>query len=402
MSDAVDILIVGGGLIGSALQLALKDQGVSTCLLANRPINDGGADDFDARSLALSPASIKILDSLQVWPLLAAYATPIQTIHVSEQGCLGHTRLNASADALGSVVEIQHLNRVFATLLTNQTAHGGSSNPCQVLQQGQITAFHATENAVTIRVGEREKVIQAQLIVAADGADSSMRHFCHLPTERKDYQQTALVANIGLTRSHGHVAYERFTKQGPMAMLPLSQQRMALVWALPPEEAQAYLVASEKVFLAKLQQVFGYRLGRLSKVGQRMLFPLHQMVMPTIVQGQVVFIGNAAHTLHPIAGQGFNLGLRDVAALVQTIVQYGLTSDGLIAYQTWRKQDQQFITKATNNLLSLFANQLPGLKPLRSLGLVGFEYQNWLKKGFIRYASGYGIMPPNLACGIKS
>lgn len=407
MNNAVDILIVGGGLIGSALQLALKDKGFSTCVVGNRQAPLDATDDFDARSLALSPASIKILETLQIWPLLAAHATPIQTIHVSEQGSLGHTRLNASTDALGHVIEIQHLNQVFVTLLAQRradmpaSAMTGQPGDLSALQQGQITAFHATDHAVTIRIGEQEQVIHAKWIVAADGAESSMRHFCDLSTVRKDYQQTALVANIGLTRSHAHVAYERFTSQGPMAMLPLSQQRMALVWALSPDAAQTQLVSSEKDFLTQLQRAFGYRLGRLVRVGQRMLFPLQQVIMPTIVKGPVVFIGNAARTLHPIAGQGFNLGLRDVAALTQMIGQHGLTSDSLARYQTWRQQDQVLITKATDHLLTLFANPLPGLKALRSLGLASFDHQGWLKKGFIRYASGYGIMPPDLACGIK-
>ena len=216
----------------------------------------------------------------------------------------------------------------------------------------------------------------------------------------KPYHQLALVANIGLQRTHRQCAYERFTQEGSLAMLPMTLQRSAMVWCLSPDEAKRLQRMEESLFLKHLQRVFGYRLGRLMKVGQRIVFPLQEIVMPDQVAWPLVFVGNAAHTLHPVAGQGFNLGLRDVAALAQCIVKQGLNEVMLGQYQTMRQADQTAIIRLADGLVRLFGSRIPGLALGRSLGLVTIDNIQVLQQLLTRYARGYGGVVPDLVCGI--
>jgi len=387
----VDVLIVGGGFIGAILMLSLAATGIRCLLVDNQALSDRIADDFDARSLALSAASVRILRMLAIWPLLERYATAIHTIHVSEQHRFGHARLQSHADeALGHVVEAQHLNHVLASLIDVDS----------LLAPATLTAFDPDQCMATITTLSSETTVKARLVVAADGADSCMRQFCQLASHIKAYNQHALVANIGLARHHRHIAYERFTASGPLAMLPMMDARASLVWSLRPDDAQHMMHASEHEFLSQLQSTFGYRLGRLVKVGRRTVYPLRQVTMPKLVAGSVIFIGNAAHTLHPVAGQGFNLGLRDVAMLAQCITQYGLNETMLHHYQQSRQHDQTTITRLTDGLVELFTQQRWGLGIARGAGLIALDNSMVLKQILVRYARGFGGIIPDLVCGI--
>ncbi len=389
--EQVDILIVGGGLTGAALMLALVDSGYSTRLVEAKPFADKVRADFDARSLALAPASVRILQMLNIWPYLEAHATAIDTIHVSEQRRFGSASLHGESDGpLGVVVEMQHIHHALHQLLLSQ----------QIISPATLRAFDVTNGIATLATGLGELTVQARLVVAADGADSHMRHLCNLPAEIKDYEQQAIVANIGLARSHHHCAYERFTPSGPLALLPMTGMRSSLVWSLPPSDAAALMAMSEGEFLRALQRAFGYRLGRFIKTGHRALFPLRQVIMPQQSAWPVVFVGNAAHTLHPVAGQGFNLGLRDVALLAQCITQDGLNQAMLQTYQQLRRHDQVAITRFTNGLIELFTNQLPGLGVARGAGLLALNNAVFLKKLLARYARGFAGTTPDLVCGI--
>ena len=387
----VDILIVGGGLTGAALMLALAEAGFSTLLVETKSFSDHELAHFDARSLAISPASVHILQMLNVWPLLQNAAASIDTIHVSEQHRFGTTRLQGDRDhPLGYVVEIQHVNRALYQLLDQQ----------RVMAPARLVAVDALEGIATINETTGETTVRARLIVAADGTNSTVRALCGLKTQVKDYGQHAIVANIGLARSHQQCAYERFTSAGPLALLPLTGLRSSLVWAMPPSETQRLMNMPENEFLNQLQRAFGYRLGRLVRVGERVVYPLSQVLMTDQVMGKVVFVGNAAHTLHPVAGQGFNLGLRDVAMLAQCIVREGLAPDMLQTYQQARRHDQAAITRLTDGLIELFTSHLPGLAKLRSAGLIAMDNIPVLKNILARYARGYAGVIPDLVCGI--
>jgi len=387
----VDILIIGGGLVGATLTLALTDLGYNVLLVEAKPFSNRVHADFDARTLALAPASVRILQMLKIWPLLEKDATPIQTIHVSERGCFGTAQLQSEENnALGYVVEMQHINRALHTLIDEK----------HIIAPAELTDLDRVNGKATIRSSTGETTVQARLIVASDGADSSVRRLCDLPTKTKDYDQTAIVANIGLARSHHNYAYERFTSSGPLALLPMTGLRASLVWALPPHEAQRLIASSQHDFLKALQHAFGYRLGRFVKVGQRALYPLRQVVMSEPISEKVVFVGNAAHTLHPVAGQGFNLGLRDVATLAQCIAQQGLDNNMLQIYQQTRRYDQAAITRFTDGLIELFTSRVPGLRLMRGAGLITLDNVTPLKNLLARHARGFAGVTPDLVCGI--
>jgi 2-octaprenyl-6-methoxyphenol hydroxylase len=387
----VDVLIVGGGLTGALLLIMLAEFGYKTLLVDTQSLSDRGHVDFDARSLALSPASQRILNTLHIWPSLHQYATAIETIHVSDQSHFGCARLKGNThNPLGYVVEMQYLHQVVHQLLPQQ----------HVMAPAQLQAFDLKQNLATIQHAAGCNQVRAQLVVAADGADSVMRQFCDLSTNVKDYQQSAIVVNIGLARSHGQCAYERFTANGPLALLPMSDKRMAAVWALPPKEAKRLIGLGDQDFLTQIQRAFGYRLGRFIKVGLRSMYPLRQVVMPQSITSSLVFIGNAAHTLHPVAGQGFNLGLRDVAMLLQCIAAHGLTSDMLKIYQKSRSYDQTAIAHMTDGLIELFTSKLPAAILGRGIGLMMVDNIPFLKNMLMRHASGFAGIIPDLVCGI--
>ncbi|WP_454781595.1 2-octaprenyl-6-methoxyphenyl hydroxylase [Legionella sp. WA2022007384] len=391
INKEIDILVIGGGLTGATLMLALQGLGHSTLLVEAKPFSDKVNPDFDARSLALSPASRRILTMLGVWDLLKDHATAIDSIHVSDQNHFGISRLQGESDApLGYVAEMQHINQALHQLLPHN----------QIIAPASLKSLDYEQNTATILTDSGEMNVTARLIVAADGAQSLARRFCSLPAKTKLYGQHGIVTNVGLLKPHNHRAYERFTIHGPLALLPMQENRMSLVWAVPPKEAERLLSLSEAAFLGELQQAFGYRLGRFAKVGKRFSYPLQQVLMPIQTKWPVVFVGNAAHTLHPVAGQGFNLGLRDVATLAQCIAEQGLNAEMLQHYVQLRSHDQKAITRLTDGLIHVFTSRLPGFGVARGLGLLAFDNIPVLKSLLARYARGFGGVVPDLVCEI--
>ena len=380
-------------MVGATLVLALNRLGFRTLLVEAKPFSDKIVPDFDARSLALAPASVRILADLGLWSLLQADATAIDTIHISQQGHFGQTCLQRDDEhPLGYVVEVQHIHRALHSLLKKQ----------RLIAPAQIKTLDADSGSVVVTTAQGEEHFTANVIVAADGSDSFVRRLCELPFRAKAYGQQALVTNVGLVRSHQGEAYERFIASGPLALLPLSGLRASLVWSLWPEDAARLLICSERDFLKELQTTFGYRLGRFVKVGRRVVYPLQSAVMPQQVKGRVVFIGNAAHTLHPVAGQGFNLGLRDVAMLAQCMANADkeLTPSVLSLYEKARCNDQRMAAIFTDGLVRLFTSRFPGLSFMRSAGLVALDNMSLLKNNVIHYARGFAGVPPDLVCGI--
>jgi 2-octaprenyl-6-methoxyphenol hydroxylase len=386
-----EVLIIGAGIIGSLLSLALRDTPFQTLLCDASDFLSKTEPHFDARSIALNQASIHILSQLGLWDTLSAHATPIQTIQVSSQHQFGAAQLKLPQQApLGAVVEMHRFYAALYPLLDRK----------QTLVNARLTHYCPETQTVTLLHKEKPLKLSPKLIIAADGTSSSLRPFVKLSPNIKDYQQQAIVANIELKRHHQNLAIERFTSDGPLALLPLEGNRMALVWCVSPERAQTLQQASELGFLQALQATIGYRLGRIVKVGQRSNYPLTQLIMAEPVAGAVVFVGNAAQTLHPVAGQGLNLGMRDIATLAQCLVTHGLSPETLLTYQALRATDRQTVTQVTDVLVQLFMHPSRPVRLLRSLALMAFGNTKSMQSTLIRYASGFGASPPDLACDI--
>ena len=390
--EIVDILIIGGGLIGAALMLALEKTALRVMMVEAKPFRAHIQPDFDARNLALSPATVRILSMLNVWPGLESQACPIETIQVSEQFAFGQVHLRGEKLApLGHVVLLQDVHHALCNRL----------DLSQVVAPAELVSLDSTKGIAQIRQASIVRQITAKLIVAADGSHSAVRALCGLSTQVRDYHQHAIVANIGLARAHQRIAYERFTAKGSLALLPMNGLRASMVWALGSVEAKQMMLMEPALFLSALQRTLGYRLGRLVRVGERESFPLQQIVMPeSIIAPHVVFIGNAAHTLHPVAGQGFNLGLRDVAMLSQCIIKKGMSPSMLLEYQQLRRSDQQSTIHLTDSLVQIFASQLPFMACARRMGLLALDQVPVLKAMLMRYGSGFSGIIPDLVCGI--
>ncbi len=394
VDDEVDILIIGGGLMGMALMHALSPFGYRVRLAEARVMENKAhptPDILETRSIALSPASLRILQQLKRWPALLDAAASIQTIHISEQGRFGQAQLHGDADEpLGAVVEMHVLGNALKADL----------NQADLLTPARLIALDPKTGVARFKTERGEETVRARWVIAADGAHSSVRALCQVRADYKTYKEHAIATNIALSRAHKNIAYERFTPHGPLALLPLKGLHMALVWTVEPKQAELLKTMKQADFLKALQRTFGYRTGRFLAVGRRETYPLQQVIMPEQVHHQVIFVGNAAHTLHPVAGQGFNLGLRDVAMLAECVARYDLTDKALAQYQTLRKTDQKIITTATDGLISLFKSKFLGVSVARRTGLLALDNSAFLKNLVLRHAKGFGGVVPQLVCGM--
>jgi len=400
-----DILIVGGGLVGVSLACALKDLPISVTLLdATPPMKKNVQADFDSRSIVLSYASYRMLQTMGLWAPILPYATPVNHIHVSSQGHGGITRFSAKEtgiEALGYVIEAHAL----ATCLSNAVRLQNNLTYLQGISLTQLSRCQETMHA-TLHSSRGELCYRASLVIAADGTHSTVRTLLNIPTIKKNHHEHAIAANVGLARSHQQRAFERFTQQGPLAMLPLTDERAALIWSLSPSRANALMSCDESTFLRELQRDFGYRLGRFVKVGQRVSYPVQQVIAKTTVLPGVVLVGNAAQTLHPIAGQGFNLGLRDVASLVQVIADACAMSQSLhhtqllTEHSRWRKWDKWRTTWLTNGLHQIFSTHFFPYTTIRSLAMVAMDMTWPVKQVLGRQAMGMTGKLPHLMCGL--
>lgn len=388
--NSLDILIVGGGLIGACLMVALAGLPVKILLIEQKKMSIRSDATDDCRNLTLSPASAQILKTLGLWSLIAAHLTPIKKIHVSQQQSFGHTYINSDDDLpLGYVVPIHLLlAAIYQRIPSSQILHGAS-----------LRSYDLQSKTASIETDAMLVSKKVNLLIAADGSDSSVRKLLGLVAKVHEYGQDALVTKIHLARSHQNFAYERFTPHGPMALVPNGPLSMGLVWADTPSAVAARLDLSDENFLKKLQLAFGYRLGRMVGVGPRQVYSLKRQYMPQPVLEPVIFIGNAAHSLHPVAGQGFNLGLRDLATLAQLIAEKGWSGELFTAYVQARKKDEHAILSLTDGLVKLFSNSIPGLSFARGLSLFLFDKLPPLKNTLRRYLSGYGGISCGLACG---
>ncbi|MBE8716147.1 2-octaprenyl-6-methoxyphenyl hydroxylase [Cellvibrio polysaccharolyticus] len=400
----VDIAIVGGGHVGGTLAalLAASRCGWRVALIeagslwqqAQQTTTDSAAGG-DARSTALSFGTVDILRQLQLWHLLESHATPIRTIHVSDRGRFPGTRLSAEdhqVEALGYVIENHTLGRVLAGFLLAQT---------------HITLFDATRVAsvtpvaggMCLQLQQQEKTITltAALAVVADGGDSPLRRSLGIQVQQQDYAQTAIIANVTFTHPHQGVAWERFTDFGPMALLPLDGargKRAALIWTLPAADAELWLNAPDADFLTALQQRFGTRAGRFTHVGRRVAFPLQLRIAQEQIRQGLVLVGNAAHFLHPVAGQGLNLAVRDCVMLTEVLkeARERQQSPGDLAvlrhYLQRQQQDQSITIDASDKLVKWFSTRHPLYVTLRHLGFLSLAGVPGLEQYFAARAMG--------------
>ena len=406
MNESYDIVIVGGGMVGASLALALAPLPWRIAVVEAFAPSSESQPSYDDRATALAEGSRRIFDTLGVWPELARSAAPIRRIHVSDRGRFGFARLAAGdygVDALGHVVE----NRRLGTVLWDALA---CRPRVDLLAPCRVVAVDAAGEPATVEVeaadGETH-TLTAGLVVAADGARSRTREMLGMPVRMDDYGQQALIANVTVTDGGtGDEAYERFTDEGPLALLPMTGNRWSLVWTMSPERAALIAEADEPAFLAALQDAFGYRLGGFERAGRRQRYPLQLVAAIEQRLGRVLLIGNAAHGLHPVAGQGFNLGLRDVAVLADVLASTSEAggdpgaSATLEAYLDWRREDHERVIGLTDSLVRLFTNPLAPVRGARALGLIGLDLIGPAKDLFARQAMGLQGRLPRLARGL--
>jgi 2-octaprenyl-6-methoxyphenol hydroxylase len=402
--DTYDIAIVGGGMVGATLAVSLAPLKLRVALIEAVPHNAAAQPSFDERTTALSNGSRRILETIGVWPRLDAAASAIRKIHVSDQGRFGFARIDAAEQGLAAMGYVVP-NRALGDALWACMA----AESLRIFCPAEVAQVESINNAVRIdiRQGGVEHPIRAKLVVAADGAQSAVRSAFGVDAQVRDYQQTAVITTILPQRFHEHVAYERFTSDGPLALLPLEGGRCTLVLTLSPQAAQAALHWSDAQFIAEVQRRFGFRLGRFLKVGRRVPYPLALSRAQRTSEGRCVIIGNAAQGLHPVAGMGFNLGLRDVASLAELLADAAAEPDFdpgsqplLAAYDAWRAADRGGVIAFTDGLVRLFSNPLRAVQRLRNLGLLAFDLLPPAKAALSRLSTGANGRVPKLARGV--
>ncbi|CEG53607.1 MAG: 2-octaprenyl-6-methoxyphenyl hydroxylase [Pseudomonas sp. BICA1-14] len=385
------LAIIGGGLVGASLALALQDgaRARGWCIHLIEPFEPGHEyqPSYDARSTALSYGTRLIYQRLGLWERIAERAEPILRIHVSERGSFGAARLDCTregVEALGYVVENAWIGHCLWQALDDQVVIRHCPAEVERLEPG------ATGYRLSFTDGQQ---VECDLTVLADGGRSGLREQLGIQVSRRPYGQTALIANITPGKPHGGLAFERFTEDGPMALLPLQDDRCALVWTRSQVDAARLAQAHEAVFLGELQEAFGYRLGALQQVGARHLYPLTLIEAEEQVRSGLVVLGNAAHSLHPIAGQGYNLSLRDVEALSVALLRSDAALGDLAVLQEYARRqrfDQRVTVGFSDQVTRLFGDSGRLVAAGRNLGLLGLDLMPTAKRWFARQAMGLG------------
>lgn len=369
MSHQYDIVIVGAGLVGSCMACALATTSYKVALIDSQPITNlkNTTSINDGRSIALALSSKYMLSALGLWDRLDANATPIKNIHISDQGHFGATRLSSKryeVESFGYLVPAKNLVLALESFLR-------TNSNIDRLQPFNVSNVSQDVNSVTVH-GEA-KVIKAKLLVAADGVNSVIRNKLGIECNVKKYKQTAIVGSIKSELRHKQTAYERFTREGPLAFLPRQNNCCGFIWMCPSATADEYSALPNAQFLNKLQKAFGQRLGKLSQLSRRYTYPLSLSVSQHRTQQRTVLLGNSAQTLHPIAGQGLNLAIREIAELMEILTSAGnamvTIEDKLKEYESKRQPDITKTIKFTDRLNFLFTVDFPILSQSRGLGL---------------------------------
>jgi 2-octaprenyl-6-methoxyphenol hydroxylase len=392
MSQHYDLAIIGGGLVGASLAAALADSPLRVVLIeAAAP--PASAPAWDERCIALNDASRRIFERFGLWQALRAEAEPIVATHISERGRFGTARFaaaEAGLEALGYNVPLRAIGAVLSARMAQLPN-------LSLLQPARLCAIEPGAEAVTlgIEAGGQTQTISARLVAAADGARSAVRELLGVAAERRDYGQHAIVSAVRLSRPHLGVAYERFTADGPIALIPKTEQAASLVWTVPDQQLEARMALDDAAYLGLAQDSFGGRLGRFTALGRRWAHPLARVMSGSLTAPRTVFVGNAAQSLHPVAAQGFNLGLRDVAALAAALAAASDpgAAEVLAEYAAQRAQDRGRVSGFTDLLVRTFSNRLPFLAQARHWGLVAVELAPPLREAVLRQHLGHLGLP---------
>ena len=388
-------------MVGASLALSLAGTRLQVMLIEAVAANSATQPSFDDRSTALGNGARQILHSIGVWEEIAPRAAPIREIHISDAGHFGFARLNAAEHelaALGYTLSNRHLGAALWRALAR-------SPQIELRSPARVSAVTLgpewAQLTVQLDTGE-DSVVEARLVVAADGAHSLVKQAAGIDSSASDYQQVALVANLQTDRRARGIAFERFTASGPLALLPLADGAYTVVWTLAPDVARAMRECDPGEFCRALQQSFGWRAGQILKIGQRASYPLSLVHAEASIGERVALIGNAAQALHPVAAQGFNLGLRDAAMLAELIA----TADDpgahplLCQFARQRAADRRGMIAFTDQLVKLFSTRRGAAIAVRSLGLLLFDLSPPAKRALSRLSWGFGGSLPRLSRGL--
>ena len=399
-----DIVIAGGGMIGTSLALALVPLGLRVAVVEAIARKEDQQPSFDDRSTALSRSTQRMFEAMGLWDAVVAASTPIAGIHVSDKGRFGFSHIDAEeqgVEALGHVV----INRVLGEVLQSNLL---AAKNVDVFCPARIESIELgpEQAAATLSSDDGEQTLTCKLLVAADGVHSAVREMMGISVQQREYGQRAVIGNLLPEKKLEHRAFERFTPQGPLAILPIAEDRAGFVWTVAEHDAERVMALDDDEFLAEIQEEFGYRLGKFSRVGTRASYPLILSKAVRLTATRSVLIGNSAHGLHPVSAQGFNLGMRDVAALCDCIAD--ASSDDvdpgnaslLERYAEWRRSDQKKLVHFTDNLVRLFGSSRPGLRTLRNIGMIGFDLIPGVRPLFARHTMGLAGELPRLSRGV--
>lgn len=402
-----DIVIAGGGMIGTSMALALAPLGLRIAMVEAVARKGAQQPSFDDRSTTLSRSSQRMYEAMGIWPDIVAASTPIRSIHVSDKGRFGFSHIDAEeqgVEALGYVVINRVLGAVLQSKLTEQDG-------VDVICPARVVAVELGPDSANTTLeleDEKRQNLSCSLLVVADGANSNVRTMLGISAQKSQYGQRAVIGNLSPEKQPNNRAYERFTAQGPLAILPVADDRAAFVWTVSEHDAERVLALDDQEFLAEIQAEFGYRLGRFSRVGKRAAYPLVLTKAVRLTATRSVLVGNSAHGLHPVSAQGFNLGMRDVAALCDCVVDARSASGGvdpgngqlLERYATWRRSDQNKLVNFTDNLVRIFGSSRPPTRILRNIGMLAFDLVPGVRSLFAKHTMGLAGHLPRLSRGV--
>jgi 2-octaprenyl-6-methoxyphenol hydroxylase len=407
-----DLVIVGGGLVGGSLACALAGSGLRVAVIeAATPQHPaaGAAPppaQYDERVIALSLGSRRIFSGMGIWPALAAAAEPIRRVHVSDRGRPGFAHLDADdegVEALGYVAPARAIGAAIEGCLA-------SAEGVELLRPARLAGLRVERHHADLEVvvDGVSQLLRTRLVVAADGGDSGVRKRLKLGVRERAYGYDAIISTVTPDRPQPGVAYERFTDSGPLALLPMTGGRWSVVWTAHERDTPAIMALDDDAFRAALQARFGARLGQLTRPGRRIAYPLRLVLAKQITRPRVALVGNAAHTLHPVAGQGFNLGLRDVAELADLLVEAQVTGRDaggatvLDGYRRRRSADQRGVALVTDTLARLFVNPFPPVRAARDAGMLALDLCPTARHALARRFMGLGGRLPRLARGLPA
>jgi 2-octaprenyl-6-methoxyphenol hydroxylase len=405
--EKFDIVIAGGGMIGTSLAIALAPLGMRVAVVEAVARKADVQPSFDDRSTALSRSTQRMFEAMGLWSEIVAASTPIRSIHVSDQGRFGFSHIDAEEqgiEALGYVV----INRVLGNVLQSAMSRLDGVETICPARIVDVDLAPGGATAVVDPGDDKRRTLACALLVAADGADSAVRTMMGISAQKRQYGQRAIVGNLLTEIALEHRAFERFTPQGPLAVLPVADDRAGFIWTVAEDDAECVLALSDAEFLSELQREFGRRLGTFSQVGRRSSYPLSLSKAMRLTATRSVLVGNAAHGLHPVSAQGFNLGMRDVAALCDCVADVRTAASTLdpgneqllARYAAWRRSDHKKLVRFTDGLVRLFGSARRPLRALRDIGMLGFDLIPGVRSLFAKHTMGLAGNLPRLSRGV--